>query len=107
MTTPAERIIRVRLADYLTPRTGQVIVDHWWIVDENDALLYYTANCGASVSPQCNRDRKVCERLMASLGYPFKVRVRLIPLAFDHDHEDSAYWKARYDDEHPRTVSAT
>lgn len=56
-----------------TPRTGEVIVDNYWVVEDNNILCF--VNSGYRI-PQCNPNKEVVEML-----YP-DFEVRQIHLAF-------------------------
>lgn len=65
--------------DELTsPCEGSVVfLDRWWIVTENNEVMFYT-KLGA-FSPQCNRDKNVAEYMLRH--YP-GMMVEHIPVAY-------------------------
>lgn len=46
-----------------TPRDGEVAADRWWIVDDDGRPLVWKRNGSRGYSPQCNRDRRVVDRM--------------------------------------------
>ncbi len=60
------------------PRTGECLCDHWWLVDDDDGVLFYTARMRFDPPyPMCNRDSRVLEK-MPMPGY----RAVLIDVAY-------------------------
>ena len=61
----AAKFQRMPLADLTNPqKQGPLMVyhDHWWAVDDQDCVFFYT---GKSYSPQCNTNRLLVERHLA------------------------------------------
>ena len=74
------RVERVELSRLVAPIDGHVVmVDRWWVVDEDGAYFYRPVN-SRSRRPQCNRDRSIAESIATKL-YPGS-HVELIHLAY-------------------------
>lgn len=84
MTIPAEHYV---LRDVTSPRgVVRVLRDHWWwcINDNPSKAVFYVGVKRKSMSPQCNRDRRIVERIPV----PFETAtICQIPIAFV-PHED-------------------
>lgn len=59
------RWIKMPLADALTPKSGRICYGpSYWMLTGDDELLFYERY----TSPQCNTNKALCERWMASTG---------------------------------------
>jgi hypothetical protein len=63
-------------------RLVQVYEDYWWVVNENDELYFYGTQRSPYLSPQCNMNRSIAEKLATSVSYESVKEVRQIPLVF-------------------------
>lgn len=64
----------------------EVYIDYWWAVSEDECIYLYGGRPG---SPQCNRDKGLTERVVASLPLPNFKEVRQLPyVSFPHNCGD-------------------
>lgn len=53
----------------ILPRTGECIIDHWWIIHPERGLVFFVPSLRHSdmPAPQCNLDQRVTDRLCKQL----------------------------------------
>lgn len=92
-----ENYILLPTDEYLIPRTGMiVIVNQFWMMTNNNQILYYTTNKGVEAHPQTNANKRVCESLRKRISYPFEVKIAQIPVVYEMDRSNISYWKNMY-----------
>lgn len=71
------------------PRNGfvEVFVDYWWVVNSLNQICLYGGK-----TPQCNRDRRIGEGVLALHWKGQDVHLELLPVIFlPHRCEDYVY----------------
>lgn len=53
----------------ILPRTGECIIDHWWVIHPERGLVFFVPSLRHSdmPAPQCNLDQRVTDRLCKQL----------------------------------------
>lgn len=59
-------------------KDGEVLVDHWWAVHPEEGVAF--VKTGRHVAPQCNRDKRIADRITPK--YHPGHDVVLIPIAY-------------------------
>lgn len=92
-----EHLILLPKSEYVIPATGKtVIANQYWLVTENDEIIYYTTNDGIYVTAHTNKDKRVCEVILENYTYPMKVSIKQIPMVFETSRDNFSYWKKAY-----------
>lgn len=70
--------LKMPVVELTSPREGSIVyLNRWWVITENDEVLFYTAR--GSFSPQCNGNKTVAERVLKL--YP-NAHIEQIPVAY-------------------------
>lgn len=81
-----ERFIKVPIEELTTPEHGYTVyMDNWWVVRDGH-VLGWVGRWGGVPTPQCNPNRVVAERMLASMykGY----YLQCFPVAYWPSHRD-------------------
>lgn len=86
----SDRLTFTPLDELTKPRNGfEAVVDHYWIVDPaRGAAFASRTKKFPLLSPQCNRDRNLTERLNSELYGNAGFEVQQIPVAYIHRGDD-------------------
>jgi hypothetical protein len=83
---PGARTMRTFPINQMTSPEGKSMVqlykDYWWVVSQNEELYFYGTQDSPYLSPQCNANQAIAERVRGC-GFCEQVKeVRQIPLVF-------------------------
>lgn len=73
------KIVEIPIEVATTPKDGEVLVDRWWVLGENNDTILMGVDV-AGMYPQCNRDKNT-ETQMAAKAYPGR-EIDFMPLVF-------------------------
>lgn len=71
--------------------------DEFWLVTDNDEIMFYTRDKGNNIYPQSNVNRLVYEKILEKIEYPLNVRIVHIPLLFRRKSNERRYWRNMYE----------
>lgn len=69
----------VPISNLSYPRDGMfnVYVDYWWIVTDDNEIIFFQEK-----SPQCNKDKRICDMLMNTVYKDTTHKVVQIPVIY-------------------------